>query len=149
MMFFSKTPENIERFRELYNDEILHSIYKYLTSISVAESDLSAYIEHFKACEKLGLSYTFYYIDSDENNRRIIGFSDFAIKDMPESHVIDLTYFDADDINKYFSKIFREDGYFIISDNSIRKDSYEELTYKEIINRVRKDKDNSHLYILK
>ena len=149
MMFFSKSLENIERFKQLYNDEILHSVYKYISSISVDESDLAAYIEHFKACEKLGLSFNFYYIDSDENNRKIIGFSDFAIKDMPESNVIDLTYFDDDDINKYFCKIFFEDGYFIVSNNSIKKASYEELTYKEIINRIRKEKDKPHLYILK
>ena len=66
MMFFSKTLENIERFKQLYNDEILHSVYKYISSISVDESDLTAYIEHFKACEKLGLSFNFYYIDSEE-----------------------------------------------------------------------------------
>ena len=149
MMFFSKTLENIERFKQLYNDEILHSVYKYISSISVDESDLTAYIEHFKACEKLGLSFNFYYIDSEENNRKIIGFSNFDIKDMPESNVIDLTYFNDDEINKYFCKMFFEDGYFIVSDNSIRKDSYEELTYAEIINRIKTEKDKPHLYILK
>ncbi len=149
MMFFSKTLENIERFKQLYNDEILHSVYKYVSSISVDESDLLAYMEHFKTCEKLGMSFYFYYIDSEENGRKIIGFSDFAIKDMPESNVIDLTYFDDDEINKYFCKILLKDGYFIVSDNSIRKGSYEELIYTEIINRIKKDKDKPHLYILK
>ena len=68
---------------------------------------------------------------------------------MPESNVIDLTYFNDDEINKYFCKMFFEDGYFIVSDNSIRKDSYEELTYAEIINRIKTEKDKPHLYILK
>lgn len=148
MMFFSKTLENIESFKQLHNDEILHSIYKYESSISVDESDLMAYIEHFKACEKLGLSFYFYYLDSDENDRKIIGFSNFAIKDMPESHVFDLTYFNDNEINKYFCKILSEDGYFIVSDNSIKKNSYEELAYTEIINRIRKEKDKPHLYII-
>lgn len=149
MMFFSKTLENIERFKQLYNDEILHSIYKYVSSVSVDERDIDAYINYFRSCEKLGLSFNFYFIDSEENGRRIIGFSDFAIKDMPESNVIDLTYFDDDEINKYFCKILLKDGYFIVSDNSIRKGSYEELSYEEILYRIKNEKEKSHLYILK
>ena len=149
MMFFSKTIENIERFKQLYNDEVLHSIYKYVSSVSVDESDLESYMKYFKACEKLGLSFNFYHIDSDESGRRIIGFSDFAIKDMPESHIIDLTYFDDDEINKYFCKIFHKDGYFIVSDNSIRTGSYEELSYEEILYRIKNEKEKTQLYILK
>ena len=68
---------------------------------------------------------------------------------MSESNVIDLTFFDDDDINKYFCKIFFEDGYFIVSDNSIQKDSYEELSYTEILNRIKTKKDKPHLHILK
>ena len=132
MMYYSKKLEHIEYFKLHYYDDALRSAYKYFSTISVDESDVQSYIDYFRSCEKFGLSFYLYYVDLYKDTREIIGFSNFEIKEMPESHMIDLTVFDEEEIDEYFYKIFREDGYFIVSDNSLRMNTFEDTIFSEL-----------------
>ncbi len=132
MMFQSKKLENIEYFKLHYDDETLHSAYKYFSTISVGESDAEKYINYLKQCEQYGFSFYLYYVDSYKDTRKLIGFSNFEIKEFSDSHSIDLTAFDDEDISRYFCKIFREEGYFIVSDNALKLDSLEEKIFMDL-----------------
>ena len=123
MKFKEKEIDNIEFFKMLYNDETFQHIYKYFTTISVDESDVDNYMLNFKQCEEFGLSFYIYYMDSRRDSLEMVVFSNYEIKEMPESDLIDLTYFDDDWVNRYFCKIFRKDGYFIISDHTLKNNS--------------------------
>ena len=132
MKFKDKNLQNIEYFKLLYNDETFRYMYKYLSTISVDDSDVENYMQYFKRCEELGLSFCLYYMDSYENSREMVVFSNFEVKEMSESDLIDLTCLGDNRINKYFCKIFRQDGYFIVSDNTVGDYSMEDVAYKDI-----------------
>lgn len=136
MKFKEKDLQNIEYFKFLYNDETFRYMYKYLSTISVDDSDVENYMQYFKRCEEFGLSFCLYYMDSLEDSREMVVFSNFEVKEMPESDLIDLTYLGDKWINRYFCKIFREDGYFIFSDNTVYDNSMEDIAYKDICKKV-------------
>ena len=148
MMFESKKIENIEYFKMHYNDESLHIAYKYLSTINLGEEDVKKYMDYLRECEKLGFSFYLYYMDTYEESRELVGFSNFEIKEFSDSHLIDLTAFDDDHINSYFCKIFREEGYFIVSDNTLRKDTYEEKIFTNITKEVLSGERKPHLLLL-
>lgn len=145
MMFHSKKTTNIEYFKLHYYDETLHSAYKYFSTISIGEADAEKYINYLKQCEQLGFSFYLYYVDSYKDTRELIGFSNFEIKEFSDSHSIDLTAFDYEDISRYFSKIFKEEGYFIVSDNTLKPDSFEERIFTDLIYNLDK---KLHLLLL-
>ena len=128
----------------LYNDEMMRLKYKYITSVSVSEDDAEEYRSYLKSCESLGFSYYLYFF-----NDRIVGFSDFKLKELQESDVIDLSKFDSDEIYRIFCKIFKEDGYFLVSDNSIKADTYEERLYKDIANKTKLAESKPKLRLIK
>jgi hypothetical protein len=144
MTLYNKSLQNIEFFKILYNDDILRIKYKYITSISVSEYDIEKYRNYLKDCERLGFSYYLYLLRD-----RIIGFSDFALREMSDSDVIDLSSFSCDEINRTFCNIFNEDGYFIVSDNSINANSYEEKLYRKIRDTLKISEDKPMLRLLK
>ena len=144
MTLYNKSIQNIEFFKMLYNDGILRMKYKYITSISVSEDDIEKYRNYLKDCERMGFSYYLYLLRD-----RIIGFSDFAFREMSDSDVIDLSSFSCDEINNIFCNIFREDGYFFVSDNSINANTYEEKVYKNIGDRLKISEDKPRLRLLK
>lgn len=148
MMFEGKKIENIEYFKLHYNDEALQSAYKYLTTISVTEEDIQKYVSYLRECEKFGLSFYLYYIDSYKDSRELVGFSNFEIKEFPDSHSIDLSAFDEEHINKYFCRNFREEGYFIISDNSLKVDSFEEKIFLGLKSEILNGERKPHLLLL-
>ena len=144
MTLYNKSLQNIEFFKILYNDDVLRMKYKYITSISVSEEDIEKYRNYLTDCERIGFSYYLYLM-----NDRLIGFSDFALREMADSDVVDLSGFTSDEINNIFCKIFREDGYFWVSDNSINANTYEEKVYKNIGDRLKISEDKPRLRLLK
>ena len=118
--------------------------YKYITSISVSEDDIEKYRNYLKDCERMGFSYYLYLLRD-----RIIGFSDFAFREMSDSDVIDLSSFSCNEINKIICNIFKEEGYFVVSDNSVNANSYEEKVYRKIGDRVKVSEDKPILRLLK
>ena len=150
MIFREKELHNIEFFKMLYNDETFRYMYKYISTISVDESDVQNYMTYLKLCEEFGLSFYIYYMDTVRDSLEMVVFSNFQIKEMPESDLIDLTYFDSEWINRYFCKIFRDDGYFIVSDNKVKDNSVEGIAYKDVIERIRNKDENKvvHLRLL-
>ena len=149
MKFKEKDIDNIEFFKMLYNDETFRSMYKYFSTISVDESDVQNYITYLKRCEEFGLSFYIYYMDSDRDSLEMVVFSNFEIKEMPESDLIDLTFFDTEWINRYFCKIFREDGYFIVSDHTLKNNSLDGIVFKDISDKKAKRDISQHLRLLK
>lgn len=149
MKFKEKEIDNIEFFKMLYNDEAFRYMYKYLSTISVDESDVENYMLYFKQCEEFGLSFYIYYMDSERDSLEMVVFSNFEIKEMPESDLIDLSYFDDEWINRYFCKIFREDGYFIVSDHTLKCGSLEEVALKNISNKKDKRDMSQRFRLLK
>lgn len=137
MMYFAYNEKNEEFFKKIYDDEILRQMFKYITSIVLIEDEISAFVEQLKAYENVGLSFYFYYMDSleKEDERRICGFSNFALTETEEGSFIDISHIGDEDMHKYFNKIFQDDGYFIVSDNFLRKESYEEQVFKKIPER--------------
>lgn len=144
MTLYNKSLQNIEFFKMLYNDDVLRMKYKYITSISVPEEDVEKYRNYLKDCERMGFSYYLYLLRD-----RIIGFSDFALREMADSDMIDLSGFDCDEVNKIFCNIFKEDGYFLVSDNSVNANSYEEKVYIKIGDRLKISEDKPILRLLK
>ena len=144
MTIYNKSPQNVEFFKVLYNDDVLRMKYKYITSISVSQEDIEKYHCYLKDCERIGLSYCFYLL-----NDRIIGFSNFALKEMSNSDLIDLSGFSCDEINIMLCNILKNDGCFLISNNSICEDSYEEKVYSEIGDRLDKSYDKPILRLVK
>ena len=144
MTLYNKSIQNIEFFKMLYNDDILRMKYKYITSISVSEDDIEKYRNYLKDCERMGFSYYLYLLRD-----RMIGFLDFALREMSDSDIIDLSSFSCDEINKIFCNIFKEDGYFLVSDNSINANSYEEKVYRKICDRLNTSEDKPTLRLLK
>ena len=134
-MSIGKNIVNIQFFKMLYNDDTLRMKYKYITSMMMAEDTTEEYFSYLRDCEKLGFSYILYCM-----NDRLVVFSDFALKEIEKNDIIDLNCFTCEEINKLFCSIFNIDGYFIISDNSIAKDSYEEKIYFEIIRNIKTPK---------
>ena len=144
MTIYDKSPQNVEFFKVLYNDDVLRMKYKYITSISVSREDIEKYRCYLKDCEKIGLSYCFYLL-----NDRLVGFSNFALNEMSDSDLIDLSDFSCDEINRMLCNILKNDGYFLISDNSIYVDSYEEKLYREIGDRFNVFYDKPILRLVK
>ena len=123
-----KIVENIQFFKMLYNDDTLRMKYKYFSSMIIEEAAVEKYLLYLKECEKLGFSYFLYWF-----NDRLVGFSDFALKETEENDIIDLTSFADEEINKLFCNVLKEEGCFIVSNNSIIEGSYEHMLYLEIM----------------
>ncbi len=137
MMYFAYNEKNEEFFKTMYDDEILRQMFKYITSMILVEDEVPAFMEQLKRCEKLGFSFYFYYMDTleKEDERRMCGFSNFALRETSEGSFIDISHIGDEYIRKYFNKIFQEDGYFIASDNFLRKESYEENVFEKVTER--------------
>ena len=123
-----KSVENIQFFKMLYNDDTLRMKYKYFSSVIIEDTAVEKYLLYLKECEKLGFSYFLFLF-----NDRLVGFSDFALKETDENDIIDLTCFTDEEINKLFCNILKEEGYYIVSTNSIVEGSYEHTLYSEIM----------------
>lgn len=132
MKLKDKSVENIQFFKMLYNNDTLRMKYKHITSMLIDESAVEEYLSYLRECEALGFSYYLYVM-----NDRIVGFSDFALKETEENDIIDLACFTDEEINKLFCNILKEEGYFIVSDNAITENSYEEKIYTEIERNIK------------
>ncbi len=128
MLFFSKNEKNIAHFKALYHDEVLHQMYRYISYIFLGEDEVEEFIEGLKQYEKVGLSFYFYYIDTAEPlaEKRICGFSDFATYKISGDHFLDLSDFDSEDMPRVFTKLFQQEGCFVVSNNSLKKNAYKE-----------------------
>ena len=137
MMFLTNNERNEILFRMMYDDEILHQMYKYVTSLILLESEVTDFIKQLKKYEEVGLCFYLYYMDSleREDERKVCGFSNFALRETPEGSFYDISHIGDESMHKYFNKIFQEDGYFIASDNFLKKDSQEEEIFNSLPER--------------
>lgn len=115
-------------------------MFKYITSAILLEDEVPDFIEQLKRFEKLGLSFYFYYMNTleNENERKLCGFSNFAIRETTEGSFMDISDIGDKDIHYYFNRVFENDGYFIVSDNFLKKDSFEEFLFKSISEKKEK-----------
>ncbi len=149
MTYFSKSQKNISFFKLLYDDEILHQMYRYVTSIVLVEDEVPAFINRLKTLENVGLSFYLYYMDmlEKEDERRVCGFADFDIArqtegsdiGIEESSFIDISDFNPKEMHNIFVKLFQQDGYFIVSDNLLSKDDFEKDVYNTLPERDKPD----------
>lgn len=140
MMFFANNKHNIKQFKNMHNNEVWKDAYRYIYYIRLENDEISDYFEHFKKCEQIGFSYFFYIMDTHEYLREMVGFTNFALEPIEKGTYIDLSRLGDNIINIYFNKIFQEEGYFVVSDNTFKKGSQEEIEYEKVINKVKHNK---------
>lgn len=134
MRYIEYSERNEAMFKAMYDDEVLHQMYKYITSAILHESEVSEFIEQLKKFENVGLSFYFYYMDTleREDERKLCGFSNFALRETLEGSFIDVSDIGDADMRKYFIRLFNQDGYFMASDNFFNKASREEKVYDSL-----------------
>ena len=145
MMFFAREPHNVEQFKNMYNDETWRSMYKYIYYIRLEEKEIKDCFDCLKKYEKVGLSYFFYMMDTDEYRREMVGFTNFALDYAEDKILLDLSILDEKSINGCFSQIFKEEGYFLVSDNMFKKGSFEEIEYENTIIKTVKDENKTQM----
>lgn len=140
MMFFSKNKKNTDFFKLFNNDEALRALYKYFTEIRVDKEHLNEYIDFLKKSEELGFSYYIYLVDEKEDETILYAFSQFIIKEVTDSLLLDLTLLGRNTANAYIEDdIFSSDGYFLVSNDIFKDGSAEETVYNAVKTELYKD----------